>query len=218
MLVIFLTLTCTVSLILHETMAMTVQNRYSDVELVSPIYFCAGGTYYEYPVEKKDKGVMMKFDFRINLDQDVSGGILMYEIRRKGNIGSDHPSNNDTTYATVIEEASKMIRLLVFWKIKQHEDPGAGVILVEHDNELVLNEDKMAQLCENVNDMPSDNYRYMWSMGNNTELSIRRETFWRKYLELEIEIFKGFRDEDNTRPMWIDSERQVQSEMAIYFY
>jgi hypothetical protein len=49
-------------------MAIAVHNEYPDIELVSPVYFCAGGTYYEYPVEKKDKGIMMKFDFRINLD------------------------------------------------------------------------------------------------------------------------------------------------------
>jgi hypothetical protein len=211
-------LICTVSLTLHETMAMTVHNEYPDIELVSPIYFCAGGTYYEYPIERTDKGVKMKLDFRINPDQDESGGILIYEVRRKENIGSDHQSSNDIIYATVIEEASKTTRLLVFWKIKQHGDPKASVVLVEHDNELVLDEDKLARLCKNVNDIPYDRFRDRWSIFNNIELAIWCRPFWREELKLKTEIFKGFRDEDNIRPMWIDSERQVQSEMAIHFY
>jgi hypothetical protein len=83
----------------------------------------------------------------------------MYKIRRKENIGSDHQSSINTIYATVIEEASKMTRLLVFWKAKHHKEPETNVMLVEYDNELVLNEDKLAQLYENINDVPYDYHK-----------------------------------------------------------
>jgi hypothetical protein len=212
----FLMLTCTASHTLHKVMAVTVHNKYSDIELVSPVYFCSGGTYYEYPIEETNKGVIMKLDFRFDPNQDESGGILMYEIRRKGNIRFDHRSDIDTMYVKAIEYASKMMRLLVTWKMKHLEEPKVNVILIEYDNELVLNEDKLAQLYENVNVISCDSYT--WSMYSNMALKTKCEAVWRTGLELKIEISKGFRYEDNIRPMWIDAERQVQLKMVIYFY
>jgi hypothetical protein len=217
---IFLMLTCTVSLTLHRVIAIAVHNEYPDIELVSPVYFCVDGTYYEYPVERTDKGVMMKFDFRFNPDQDKSGGILMYEIRRKNNEISDRQSSTDTMYAKVIEEASKMMRFLVIWKIKHVAEHKESIMLVEHDSELVLNEDKLAQLYENINEIPYDYYRYTWSMCNNMVLAIKCEESWRTSFELEITIFKKLRyqvatrpmrDDSERKPMWIDSGRQVSS-------
>jgi hypothetical protein len=211
MLVIFLMLTCTVSLTLHKVMVMAVRNGHPDIELVSPVCLCTGGTYYEYPVEGTDKGVMMKFDFRINPDQDESGGILMYEIRRKGNIRSDHQSNVDTIYAKAIEEVPKMMRLLVIWKTKRLEEPDVSVILVEYDNELVLNGDKLAQLYENVNYIPTNYFRNTWLIYDNMALAEKHKVLWYTCLELEINIYRGFRNKDNIKPMWINSERQASS-------
>jgi hypothetical protein len=190
-------------------MAVTIHNKYPDIELVSPVYFCAGGAYYEYPVEKTSVGVMMTFDFRFDPDQGASGGILMYEIRKKEDIISDFQSSIDTIYAKTIEEASKMMRLLVIWKTEHLEEPRANAILVEYDHGLVLDEDKLAKLYRNVNDIPYDRYRYAWSMRKNTILEIRRELVWEKGLELGITISGRFRDQNTIRPMWIDSERQV---------
>jgi hypothetical protein len=211
MLAMFLMLTCAVSLTLHEVIPVTIYKRHPDIELVSPIYFCAGGAYYEYRVERVDKGVVMKFDFRFDLDRDEPGSILMYEIRKKGHAISDHQSGTDTIYTKAIENASKMTQLLVFWKIKQHEDSESSVILVEYDNELFLNEDKLAQLYENVNDMPYDCYKCTWSMCNNTTLDAKPWTIRRTDPRLMIEISIGFNEHDNIRPTWIDPERRVSS-------
>jgi hypothetical protein len=185
-------------------MMMTISNRHSDIELVSPVYFCAGGTHYAYPVEQKDKGVAMKFDFRFDPDQDESGGILMYEIQRKENAKSNQPSK-------IIEEAPKTIRLLVIWKTKHLKEPKLSVILVEYDNKLVLNENKLAQLYEKFNDIPANYYRNTWLMWDNITLDESRKLLWHTSFELEIIISKGFRGSDIIRPMWIDSERQVLS-------
>jgi hypothetical protein len=143
-----------VSFTFPEKMVMTVHNRYLGIELASPVHFCNHGTYYEYS-KRTDTGAMMKLDFRSDPDQAESWGILMYKVQRRGTIRSNQQSSTDTIYAKVIEEASKKIRLLITWKIKRSEAPKLNVMLVEHDNTLILNEDRLVKLhclkrCSNV--------------------------------------------------------------------
>jgi hypothetical protein len=192
-------------------MTMNIHNQYPDIELVSPVYFCVGGTYYEYPVEETNKDTVMKFDFRFDPDKDESGSILMYEIRRKEHVVSDHQSSIDTIYTKVVEEIPRPMRLLLIWKIKHLEDeePNLSVVLVEHDTELVLNEDKLALLYENVNYIPTNYFRSTWLICDNMVLAERHDVLWHTYLDLKVTISKGFGNKDAIRSIWIDSERQV---------
>jgi hypothetical protein len=117
-LAIFLILMCITSLTLHEVMNVTVHNQYSDIELASPVYFCNCGTYNEYPIERTSNGITMKIGFRFGLDK-LPGGILMYELQRKGNTKSDHrsrgnakslrPPRTDITSTNAVEDTSKMM-------------------------------------------------------------------------------------------------------------
>jgi hypothetical protein len=218
-LAIFLELMHTVSLTLHKIMNVTVYNQYLDIELASPVYFCNRGTYYECSVERTDVGTIMKISFRLDLDQDEPGGILMYAVQRKGNAGSDHQSSIDTVYAKVIEEASKMMRLLITWKIKHLEEPKVNVILVEYDNKFVLNEDKLARLYGKVDDIfsqCSNLSRRTWSMCDNTVL-IPNVTMQKEGFESKMTISQGIRNTDTIRPMRIDPKRQVPSEVVIHY-
>jgi hypothetical protein len=106
-LAIFLILICTFSLVLYETMDVTIHNLYSDIELTSPVCFCDNGTYDEYPVDEMDNGTMMKIGFRFDLAQSESGGILMYEVQRKGDTKSDHQLSIDIISTKAVEDASK---------------------------------------------------------------------------------------------------------------
>jgi hypothetical protein len=184
-------------------MLMTIKNIYSDIELVSPVYFCSGGTHYAYPVEQNDKGITMKLDFRFDPDQE-SGGILIYEIQRKENAKSDQQSKT-------IEKTLRPMRLLMIWKIKDLKLPRLGTILLEYDNRLVLNEDKLAQLYDRFNDIPGSYYRNTWLLWDTMALEENRHFSWHTSLQLEITIDKGFKGADIIRPMWIDPERQVLS-------
>jgi hypothetical protein len=135
-------------------MIMTVYNQYSGIELASPIYFCNHEKHYEYPVERTRAGSVMRTEFRFDPDQDEPGGILVCKVRRKSNATSDRQTSVDTIYARVIEEAANMMLLLVTWKIEHLDEPKVNIILVEYDNELVLNEDKLAQLYDKNNVIP----------------------------------------------------------------
>jgi hypothetical protein len=211
MLMIFLMLMRTVSLTPRGVMNVTVHNQYSDIELVSPVYFCNRGIYNEYPVERTHIGAMMKIRFQFGLDK-LPGGILMYEVQRKGNTESDHQPNIDTTFAETVGDTSKMMRLLVTWKIEHFGEPRVRIVLVEHDNELEWDEDELAKLYNKVNEQFSRSYspsRYSWLVSANTVLEATYEAAQKEGLELKIAISKGIKDW-NTRPaLWIDPERRV---------
>jgi hypothetical protein len=228
MLVIFLMLMCSASLTIHETIGATVYNQYPDIELVSPVYFCDGGTYNEYFVERTDTSVMMRISLRLGLLDKLPGGILMYKVQRKRNAKSDHQPSTDTASTEVIEDTLKMMRLLVAWKIGSFGEPGVYITLVEHSNELVLNEDKLAQLYNKINDTPSEEcdwvFRYCsfskstWLMCDNTIMVARYEAAQKESLESKIIISKGVKSKYAESVLWIDSERQVSLSAIIYIF
>jgi hypothetical protein len=203
MLMLFLMLMCTVSLTLHKTMDVVVHNQDPNIWLESPIYFCDGGTCYGYPVERTNIGIIMKIGFRFDPDQDEFGGILMYEVQRKSNVISSYEPNIETE---VIEEASKMMRLLVAWKIEGPGEPKVNIVLIEYGNEPVLNEDKLAQLYGEVDDIPYNYYKGTWLMRDDTVLNASTEVH-KEGLELKITISQGVRNPNAMKSMWIGSER-----------
>jgi hypothetical protein len=206
-------------------MDVTAYNHYPDIELSPPIYFCNHSTYYEYPIERMDDDAMINIGFRFDLDQDEPGGILMYKVQRKRNTESDHQSSTDITSSEAVEDTSKTMLLLVAWKIEHSEGLGVRILLVEHDNRLVLNEDKLAQLYNKVNDIPSGLHGWAhkydgilkstWLMCNNIVLRATYEIIFEKSLGLKIAISKGVKDEDTELALWIDSERQVSSLIVL---
>jgi hypothetical protein len=215
MLSIFLILTYALSLTLHKSMIMTICNLHSDIELVSPLYFCNYGTYYAYPVKRENAGTIMKIDFRF--DQDEFGGILMYKVQRKTR--SNRPPSMDPIYARIMEETSKMMRLLVIWKMMPPGKPKVNTMLLECDD-LDLNEDKLAQLFDNVNNIHSvyNPHGDIWFMSNHTALKITHQVMQETGFELRILISEIFTSLNIMIPMWINSERQVRLEMVIDFY
>jgi hypothetical protein len=207
MLAIFSMLMRTTSITLHKTMTMTVHNQYPDIELVSPVYFCNRGTYYEYTVERADGGAAMKTGFRFDPNQDESGGVLMYKVQRKSNTISDHQTSINAIYAKVVEEVSFLMRLLVTWKIKRSGEPKVHIMLIEYGSETALSEDKLAQLYDKVDDIPSVHNPSVWLICNNTALAAKYEVADEKDLELKITISRGVKNKDTMNPMWIDPER-----------
>jgi hypothetical protein len=227
MLVIFPILMCTVSLILHNTIDVTVYNQYSDIELVSLAYFCNCETYDEYSIEREDIGSMMKIGFRFDLEQDEPGGILIYKVQR--NTKSDHQSSTDTTSAEAVEDTSKIMQFLVTWKVTcSWKMIIAFTMLVEHSNELVLDEDKIAHLYDKVNDMPIEMYKLFsrydgvfkstWLICDKTVLEATYELTFEKGIELKITVSEGVENKYTMKPLWIDPTGQVLSLMVIYSY
>jgi hypothetical protein len=195
---------------------MTVCNQHQGMRLVSPICFLNRGKYYKYRVERTNTDVMMKCDLKFDFDQDTLEGILMYEMQREENTRSNHQSSINTTYAEVIEEASKMTRLLVAWKIDRSGESKVRIILVECDDSLVLNEDKLAQLHKKANNIPSSYHSRTWLMYDNTVLKATYEIEQKTDIDLKITISEENEDENTKSALWIDPERQVSFLMVIH--
>jgi hypothetical protein len=206
-LAIFPMLMCTVSLTIHKTMAMTVHNQHPDIELISPVYFCSRENRYEYHVEKENDGAVIKIDLEFDLYEP--GGILM-QVQR--NAMSNHQ------YSKVIEEALKMMQLLVTWKDERFGEPKANIMLVEYDNRLVQHEDRLVQLCNKVKDIPFSHSFSKWLMCDNTVLEVAYEASQKEGLELKIDISQEDEDKDTIRSIWINSTRQVLFLIIIYSY
>jgi hypothetical protein len=205
-------------------MDVTVYNQYPDIELVSPVCFCNRRKHYEYHVERMDIGTMMKVGFRFEFNK-LSGGILVYKVQKKENTKYDYQHNTDITPTEAVEDISKMMRLLVVWKGDNHWRLERRILLVEHDNELVLNEDKLAKLYDKIYNMPLEVYNWTrkydsdgiykstWLMYDDIVLEAADEVIYERGYELKITISKGDRNLDAMKPMWIDSTRQVSALM-----
>jgi hypothetical protein len=217
MLVIFFILMCTASLTLHKTIDLTVHNQYSDIELASPAYFHNCEIYNQYSIKRTNAGIMLKTGFRFGLDQNEPGGILMYKVKRKENAESNYQSSTNTTSVTHIEDTLRMMQLLVAWKTDHPQKFNVRIVLVEHVNEFVLNETKLAQLYSKINDMPSEVYDWIlkygsickskWLMCNNKVLEATDEKLIYGKDELKINISEGAEDKDTMKPMRLDPEK-----------
>jgi hypothetical protein len=208
-LAIFIILICPISLTLHKVMDMTIHNQYPDIELTSPVYFYNCGTYNEYPVERTDDSAMMKIEFRFDLGQYESRGILMYEVRKKGNEVSNHQSDIDIMHVKLTEKVSKMMRLLVTWKVERLKKPSVHIMLIEHNNNLVLNEDKLAKLYDKINDRSSryDNpSRCAWLICNNAALVATCKATGKNCPKLNINISKEDKNKYTKKPMWVNQK------------
>jgi hypothetical protein len=199
----------TISLAPRGAMNATVYHQYSDIELVSPVYFCNRGIYNEYPVERTNDSVMMKIDFNFGLDK-LPGGILMYEVQRERGVMSDRQPNADATPTEVVEDTSKTMRLLVVWEIEHFGEPRVYIVLVKHDNELEWDEDKLAKLYDKVNEQFSSHYnssRYAWLVRDDIVLETAYEVVQKESFELKIVTSKGIKGWNTRQALWIDTER-----------
>jgi hypothetical protein len=187
--------------------SITICNLYPDMELVSPIFYYNHECHYEYHV-KKDTSDVIKID--LYFDQDDARGIMMCKMQRKSNTRSNHQYNH--------EETSKVIQFLVAWKITPFW-VDEKIILVEHDDQLVINEDKLARLYDKVKNIPASDIISTWLIDDNKVLKVTCDrSIHKTNHELKITISKGVNGYDIRPNFWIDSTRQVLFKMIIYSY
>jgi hypothetical protein len=199
-------LTCTVSFTLYGTMDVTIYNRYPDIELVSPVYFCNCGTYNEPSIERTYFNVVTKIGFSFDLGK-LPGGILMYKVERKGKTKFDYQPNTGTTFTGAVEDTSKITQLLVAWKISRPREPRVYTALLERSNKLVLNEDKLVQLYDENDNWPFGESSYStWLVHDRTILETNAIVD-KKDFELKIAISKGVENMCTKLALWIDPTR-----------
>jgi hypothetical protein len=202
-------LTCTASLIPRGTMDVTVNNHYSDFEISKPLYFCERRAHDGRPIERIGTGNMTKIGFRFGSER-LPSGILIYELRRKGNVEPDYRLDVGIISLEPIEDISRIMQLLVIWKFDPSEEVTIHVMLVEHSNELTLNEDKLEQLYNKIdNQLPkhSDSRKRTWLVTASEVLAVTYKVIHEEDFKLKIDISEGVVDKDTIKPIWIDPYR-----------
>jgi hypothetical protein len=199
---------CTASFILCGTMDVTVHNQYTSIKLVSPVYFCNHEIYNEYLVERTDASAMMKISLNFDLKK-LSNGILMYELQRKEDVESDCQSITNNTFIESIGNTPKIMRLLVAWEIKSSRGLSVHIMLVEHDRELALNEDRLRQLYQKYWHPLNAWFNSIgnkWLLDDTTVLTTIIKVKSGSY-GWDVFISEERIDDYVMKPLWIDAKR-----------
>jgi hypothetical protein len=148
-------------------------------------------------------------------------GVLIYKLRRNGNLGS----NADNIFT---EEPSTSVQLLVIWEHKGWYGFPAHALLIEHSNTITWNEDKLKELYSMrhalVNKIhyitvPEDHCSIsddVWLV-NDTKIMMTKTTQdmdnymfgitlseWTDKNPSKI-LYEEIRNGDYTKPLWIPS-------------
>jgi hypothetical protein len=169
-------------------MNVTINNQCSNIELTSPVHFTKDTTCYIRFPQQVDSKSEMKVKFKTGIDRDTFGGVLLYRLQRK----------NDVSIST---------QLLVIWGWNSYKKLYSRVRLIEHENTLVWNEDKLKMLYDVYNSQYNMDFdKREWLLNDNTKLETRCETS-RGGLEMNI-IISEEKDLSLPRnPLWVDSKR-----------
>jgi hypothetical protein len=125
-------------------------------------------------------------------------------MQRKGNAASNYPSNIDTIYTKVVEEASKMMKLLVTWESKHSKKPIVNVMFIEYES--VVNEDKLMQLYDKINSISLDCKTFRRLICSRKILTVAYNVV-RNNFELKIIISERFKNLKTMKSIWIDPKR-----------
>jgi hypothetical protein len=188
-----------------HAMQVEIQNQCSGFKLISPVYFC-DDTVCDMPLNQRvapNDSTITKF--RIDLDQFIFRGAIMYEVRATSTLPNERGINNTMTVTN--ENAPMSIQLLVAWKISHIGDPRLLIMLLEHGRVFTRNEDGLKQLLKEH----SDRFKAMhgreintWSMRDGTVLRTTMGIMdWKQY-RLQITISEGAQDKHTTNPMYYE--------------
>jgi hypothetical protein len=189
---IFFVLICVVRLILQLPI-LNIYNKCQDVNLTSPVYFIHGGKCHTVPNQKIDVNAVMSNLFVFDSRCDILEGALIYRVQRRWHIEPDELRGTE---------------LLVTWHVDHAEESHVRALLIEHNEELDWNEDKLRvlhQKCWQPLDAWVDPIGNNWLLHNLPVLATSVKIMNGGY-RWDISISEGM--EDNVkRPLWIDAER-----------
>jgi hypothetical protein len=176
-----------VSLTLQSTMNVAINNRCSNIELISPVYFIRDATcHIQFPQQVGSKSIM-KVKFKAGINQDAFGGVLLYCLQRK-------------------EDTSTSIQLLVIWGCKS-DNLYSHVRLIEHESTFEWDKDKLKKLHDVYDSQYNISFNAdKWLLDDNTKLRTRCETS-HGGLKMNIIIFEEKDLSSPRKPLWVDPKR-----------
>jgi hypothetical protein len=190
-------LTYVISLTLQSPISLNIHHQYKNISLISPIYFIHGGRWDVIPNSEIDVDAVMRNHIELDSDQDIIEGALIYNIQRR-HVESDKPTQNE----------SKYIQLLVAWRVEHTKVLHVRTLLVEHDNELDWDEDKLRRLHQkhwhSLNTLVSP-IETNWLLDDTTVLAMTIKVMNGDY-RWDVFISEGIKN-NVKRPFWINAKR-----------
>jgi hypothetical protein len=199
---------CNISL--DKALNITIHNQYSDLELISPVYFSDGTTYCVSPDQKAGTGNIMETSFGIDSKQKDLKCVLLYKLQRKRAAKTDNQSDNNAVF---IENTVTNMYLLVAWVAKNYKHKFCAY-LMEFTDDFTWDEDKLWALYREYNDQFHMDYRpriITWSMHNNAVMKMRFDITYGSDYKLDIVISEGNREGNMREPISVDPKGLVLS-------
>jgi hypothetical protein len=184
---------------------MTINNQCSCIELTSPMYFIKDATcHIHLPQQVNSKG-KMKVDFITGVNRDTFGGVLLYHLQRKE---SDESNDRSDIDGVSIKDTSTSSQLLVIWGRKS-DCLYSHVYIVEHENTLVWNEDKLERLYH-IYDSQYKAYFILvqeeWLLDGKTMLKTVCKSSHGGF-KMDVIISEDKYSFSPIKPLWVDSNR-----------
>jgi hypothetical protein len=208
---------CTISLEFQSPTSIIIHNQCLSIELISTVYFSNGAVCPKLSDQLLDVKTAMKILFEINTTQDEFEGALLYKLQR--NLRDQY--SMDTLATRDNENEAKYVYMLLTWEVKDSK-PFVHVVLVEHTNKFIWNEDRLKKLyygnrgrIEKYNDTISDTWLMDDSMVLKTTSKVRG---LKGNFELTISISEEERNDYAIRPLCVDLKRQVALEIQSFMY
>jgi hypothetical protein len=193
-----LVLICIASFALQSPVLLNIHNLCQDINLMYPICFMNGGKWHVIPEQETDVNTIMSNHLEFDFEQDILEGALLYKIQWK-----QHTESNE-----FVKDGSKDIQLLVAWHVEHMEGLHIRALLVEHDKEFNLDEDKLRRLYQkywHLLKAQIDPNRSNWMLNDTITLVTAVDVMYGGY-RWDVLIIKG-KGDDFKRPLWIDAER-----------
>jgi hypothetical protein len=170
---------------------MTIDNDLN-IELTSPVYFARDAMcHIPFPQHVNSKSIT-KVNFITGVDRDIFNGALLYRLQWK-------------------DDASTSTQLLVIWGYRPvmfySHMLYSHAWLIEHENTLVWDKDKLKMLYEKYGDYWYKDYNLaIWLLNDNTELQTYCEVSYGGYgMEMTISEYEGILFP--VKPLWVDPSR-----------
>jgi hypothetical protein len=181
---------------------LIIHHQFPGIELVSPLYYSDGATYYILPNQRVDGGFTMRTYLMIDLSRSEFTCALMYRLKRK---------NTDA-----FNEAT-CTQLVMIWNINKFKGSHLVPRLIEHDKDQVWDVDRLMELakCYESSDMQHDSIEETWLMHDNTVLMISLNVTRGAWHKLEMTISETSIKDDTQRPLYIDMDRWVLMTMML---
>jgi hypothetical protein len=188
----------------QASMKVDIHNKCSNIELVEPVYFSDGAT-CDIPLDQKiEPNGALKTVFRIKFTRGKFEGAILYRLRKKGANSDQQPDTETTSNG---KNQPNRTQLLVGWKLERLQDPRVYMLLVEHEEKLVWDGNKLIEQHNEFRgrlNVHNGSVTSTWLMEDGSVLRLALDGVGSGEYGIRIVITDAQQNEHTSIPIWIE--------------